>query len=112
MSPHKEPKVLPISQPEKQLQTLSVLTSEDTECLLFFQVLSWPLTPLELNSNKLVKLLRQQVEQQAQIIALLQAQAQTFEAQTQTLEAQVQTIEGQAQTIINLQTKVNNLERF
>ena len=63
-----------------------------------------PMTPppaqvqLDTSSNELVKLLQQQVEQQAQIINLLQTQLKTFE--------------HQAQTIINLQNKVNSIEQF
>src|SRR5207248_10111738 len=44
-----------------------------------------PQVQLEPNQSELIKLLQQQVEQQAQIIALLQAQAKTFEHQAQTI---------------------------
>ena len=50
-----------------------------------------PMTPppaqvqLDTSSNELVKLLQQQVEQQAQIINLLQTQLKTFEHQAQTI---------------------------
>ena len=50
------------------------------------------------DQDELIKLLQQQVEQQAQIIALLQAQARTFEHQAQTIET--------------LQNKVDSFERF
>ena len=53
---------------------------------------------LDTSSNELVKLLQQQVEQQAQIITLLQAQ--------------IKTSEHQAQTIISLKNKVNSLEQI
>src|SRR5437868_7270397 len=59
---------------------------------------SQPQVQLELDQSELIKLLQQQVKQQAQIIALLQAQAKTFEHQAQTIET--------------LQNKVDHFERF
>ena len=59
---------------------------------------SQPQVQPEPDQSELIKLLQQQIEQQAQIIALLQAQAKTFEHQAQTIET--------------LQNKVNSFERF
>lgn len=55
-------------------------------------------SPINTNQSELIKLLEQQVEQQAQVIILLQTQAKTFERQ--------------AETINNLQARVDYLENF
>src|SRR6266516_7605644 len=78
--------------PEPKVESQSKILSIQPE------LPSQPQVQPELDQSELIKLLQQQIEQQAQIIALLQAQAKTFEHQAQTIET--------------LQNKVNSFERF